>query len=64
MTTEEKIKLYNDARFALHAVGRILDGGHKPENIDGNLRDDCFSVMGGLVMTITRLEAEVGTDNL
>jgi hypothetical protein len=63
MTTEEKIKLYNDARAALSALGRILDGGHKPEAIQP-IWDACLDVMAGLGFTIARLEAEVGTDNL
>jgi hypothetical protein len=64
MTTDEKIRLYRDARAACIAVGRILDGGHNPENIDAILRSDCLSVMCSLAVTVTRLEAEVGTDNL
>jgi|HubBroStandDraft_2_1064218.scaffolds.fasta_scaffold891718_2 hypothetical protein len=63
MTTEEKIKLYNDARSAIRAVGRILDGGHKPEAVEP-LRAVCLDAMAGLGVTIAQLEAEVGTDNL
>jgi hypothetical protein len=63
MSTEEKIRLYHDARAAVSAVGRILDGGHKPEAVEP-LRQVCLGAMAGLSVTVIRLEAEIGTDNL
>jgi hypothetical protein len=64
MTTQEKVRLYRDARAAMGAVGRILDGGHNLDPIDHHLKDSCFAIMAGLAVTIARLEVEVGTDNL
>jgi hypothetical protein len=63
MTTDEKIRLIADLRDAGRALGRILDGGHKPEATQ-LLRDDCCDALASLSMTEIRLVGEVGTDNL
>jgi hypothetical protein len=64
MSTEEKIKLHADINAAFLALGRLVDGPHKPEHVGEQLRKDCMDAMAGLSVASARLEAEVGTDNL
>jgi hypothetical protein len=63
METAEKVRLIHEAREAIVALGRILDC-HDSKDIDQRLQDACSDAMMGLTLTVQRLEAEVGTDNL
>jgi hypothetical protein len=62
MTTNEKIRLYQDAQAAMTALGRIVDGGHK--HVDKHLYDACMDAMAGLSINLAWLKEQVGTDAL
>jgi hypothetical protein len=61
--TNGKKQLLTDVSGAVHAIGRILDGGHNDIRC-GELRDSCYDVLAGLVRLEITLVAEIGTDNL
>jgi hypothetical protein len=64
MTTEEKLKLLSDVRTAIHALGRILDGGHHETERTEPLYTDCMGALASLTMLELGIVAEVGTDNI
>lgn len=70
MNTEKKKALLADVQKAMHALGRILDGGHDfsqstfPQAHVTTLRDQSLGALCVLGMLEARLLSEIGTDNL
>lgn len=70
MSKKQKKALLADVDKALHALGRIDDGGHDFSKLrfaavsTKMLLDSCLMTMAGLAVLRASLLSELGTDNL